>query len=70
MTSKYARSMAKLSARIFVENAAQTDQVSMKVLRIFEGVPPHLDPKIVKYYPKLKELKQLTDGMREHGLFK
>ena len=70
MTSKYARSMAKLSARIFVENSTPTDKVSTKVMKIFEGVPAHLDPKVISYYPRLRELKQLTEGMREHGLFK
>lgn len=68
--SKYARSMAKLSAKIFGEVSTRTDRKSTKVIRIFQGVPPHLDPNKVKYYPRLKELRQLTDGLREHGLFR
>lgn len=61
--------MAKLSAKIFGEIATPTDKKSMKVVKIFSGVPPHLDANKVKYYPKLRELRQLTDGLREHGLF-
>lgn len=69
MASKYAQRMARLSARIYGDIARPTDQKSLKVMKIFSGLPAHLDPKIVNYYPRHKELKQLMDGLRTHGLF-
>jgi small subunit ribosomal protein S33 len=70
-SSNYARRMAKLSAKIFGELSRETDMKSTKVLRIFSGKPPHMDPYYnVDYYPRHVELKQLMDGLREHGLFR
>ena len=69
--SKYAQRMARLSARIFGEVSRETDVKSTKVLRIFSGKPPHMDPYYNKdYYPRHVELTQLMDGLREHGLFR
>ncbi|XP_053378395.1 28S ribosomal protein S33, mitochondrial-like [Mercenaria mercenaria] len=69
-SSKYAQRMARLSARIFGEVARPTDTKSMRVVKIFSGKPAHLDPNIVDYYPRHRELKQLMDGLRAHGLFR
>jgi len=69
MSSPYAQKMARLSAKIFGEVTRKTDVKSTKVIRIFSGLPPHLDPDVVKYYPRLRETKNLTDDLRAHGLF-
>lgn len=68
MTSKYAQRMARLSSKIFGEVTRETDVKSMKVVKIFSGLSAHLDPAKVQYYPRLKEMKSLTDDLRHHGL--
>ncbi|XP_052780213.1 28S ribosomal protein S33, mitochondrial-like [Mya arenaria] len=69
MASKYAQRMARLSSKIFGEVSRQTDQKSLKIVKIFTGLPPHLDPAKVDYYPRLRDTKTLTDDLRHHGLF-
>lgn len=68
--SNYAQRMSRLSARIFGDVARPTDQQSMKVVKIFTGMPAHLNPEIVKWYPRHKELKMLMSGLRYHGLYR
>lgn len=70
MSSKYAQQMARLSARIFVDVVRPTDQKSMKVMKIFSGLPPHINPYIINYYPRHRELLTLMNGLRDHGLFR
>ncbi|KAL4227149.1 Mitochondrial ribosomal subunit S27 [Mactra antiquata] len=70
MPSQYAIRMARLSNRIFGEVVRPTDQKSMKVVKIFSGIPAHLDPYKVNYYPRHRELKTLMSGLRDHGLFR
>lgn len=68
--SKYAQRMTRLSNRIFGEVARPTDTKSMKVVKIFSGMPAHLNPELVKWYPRHKELKSLMAVLSYHGLYK
>lgn len=61
--------MLILSQRIFRE-VPKPDLRTKRVERIFSGLPAHLDPVYVKYYPRLIEMKQLMDGLRTHGLYR
>ena len=62
--------MTRLSNRIFGEVARPTDTKSMKVVKIFSGMPAHLNPELVKWYPRHKELKSLMSVLSYHGLYK
>ena len=42
----------------------------MKVVKIFSGMPAHLNPELVKWYPRHKELKSLMSVLSYHGLYK
>uniref|UniRef100_A0A8C4WYH4 Small ribosomal subunit protein mS33 n=1 Tax=Eptatretus burgeri TaxID=7764 RepID=A0A8C4WYH4_EPTBU len=69
--TKYAKSMANLSARIFGELTRPTDQTSMRVVKLFSELPQGLRPVVYDYYPQHIEYHNLMRTLRdEHEDFK
>ena len=68
--SRYAQRMARLSNRIFGEPVTPPDKGTRKVIKIFSGLPAHLDKEVTQYYPRHKELKNLMAVLRYHGLYR
>jgi len=68
--SNYAKRIARLSARIFGEVVRQTDDKSMKVVKMFSEVPLNKQPDIVEYYPRHVELTSLMKRLRTLGLYR
>lgn len=66
----YGKRMKYLSNRIFGEVARPTNITSMKVVKMFEKKPAHLDREIVNYYPRHWETHYLCMKLRDYGLFR
>lgn len=68
--SNYAKRMARLAARIFVEVPRPTNSKSMKVVKLFEKEPISSNQELMDYYPKHHETDLFMRRLRYHGLFR
>lgn len=66
----YARRMNHLSNRIFGEVTRETNDKSMKVVRMFSEKPMYLKPEVIHYYPRHVETGRLVMQLRGYGLFR
>lgn len=70
VTSNYAKRMTRLSNRIFGEVVRDTNDRSMKVVKLFSEKPINKTSKYCDYYPRLRETHLLMKNLRWYGLFR
>ncbi|XP_055375345.1 28S ribosomal protein S33, mitochondrial [Condylostylus longicornis] len=68
--TQYAKHMEFLRNRIFVEVARNTNEKSMKVVRMFSEEPVQKREMITNWYPRHVETYVLMKKLREYGLFR
>ncbi|KAL5274795.1 MRPS33 family protein [Megaselia abdita] len=68
--TQYSRRMQYLSNRIFGEVTRNTNEKSMKVVKMFSEEPLHKRENIQKWYPRHNETYILMKKLRECGLFR
>lgn len=70
VATNYGKRMKYLSNRIFGEVVRPTNPKSMKVVRMFQAKPMHLNPDLLYYYPRHVETHKLMLHLRDYGLFR
>ncbi|CAL8083651.1 unnamed protein product [Calicophoron daubneyi] len=68
MAANYAKRMAMLAGRIFVDVSRPTDSKSLKVVRLMQELPRPLMLK--DYYPPLEEYRNILTQLRYLGLYR
>ena len=68
--SNYARRMAHLSNRIFVEVTRPTKSHSMGVVRVLAAQPIDKKPQVTHYYPQHTQITHLFSKLRSLGLYR
>ncbi|XP_078038725.1 mitochondrial ribosomal protein S33 [Augochlora pura] len=68
--TSYAKKMNRLSNKIFNEVTRDTNQKSMKVVKLLSELPVNKNPEIVKYYPQHVEIDKLMHQLRLYGLYR
>lgn len=66
----YARRINHLSNRIFGEVTRETNDKSMKVVRMFSEKPLYLRQEVINYYPRHNETHLLVRFLRDYGLYR
>ncbi|KAK0095927.1 hypothetical protein PV326_007054 [Microctonus aethiopoides] len=70
LATPYAKRMNRLSNRIFGEVPRETNQKSMKIVKLFSEKPVNKRPEIVEYYPRHPEIGLLIRNLRLYGLYR
>ncbi|XP_070493311.1 small ribosomal subunit protein mS33 [Chironomus tepperi] len=70
LQTPYAKRMQYLSNRIFGEVARQTNEKSMKVVKMLEEEPYHKRDYVVNWYPRHVETHLLMWNLRNYGLYR
>lgn len=66
----YARRINHLSNRIFGEVTRDTNEQSMKVVRMFAEKPLYMRHEVINYYPRHVETNELVRNLRAYGLYR